>query len=383
MKAKSITGISIEEIQSELERATTDGFRPTLGLVFVPSSIDYRNIRQLLDKKGVAIFGANTPDRIMDQGIEHDLPSILLLDLDPQYFRIVLEEIPMNDYEGFVETARNIARTGLDSFSRPAFIVTLSKIELPGEALAEGILSVAGEGAPIIGGVCGGKPYWEDHAVFNNETQSNQAIICLIIDQDHVEVKGLAVSGWKAVGTPKTVTRSEGNWVYTIDDEPALEMLIKYTGIEVNLDDSDDLLRQIGNPYPLQVMLPNGSPVMKPPIMFNKENGAIYCGGHISKGAKIRFSLPPDFDIVEKVIDSARDLKKGALPVADALIAFSCVGRQVTLGPLIEEEISGLTEVWKVPMAGYFSLGEFGTPEGGKADFHGTTCSWVALKEKN
>jgi small ligand-binding sensory domain FIST len=33
-------------------------------------------------------------------------------------------------------------------------------------------------------------------------------------------------------------------------------------------------------------------------------------------------------------------------------------------------------------MTGYFSLGEFGAVKGGKATFHGTTCSWVALKEK-
>jgi small ligand-binding sensory domain FIST len=106
------------------------------------------------------------------------------------------------------------------------------------------------------------------------------------------------------------------------------------------------------------------------------------CGGHIPEGAKIRFSLPPDFDIVVTVIESARNLKEQTLPEADALLIFSCIGRQVTLGPLIDEEIKGLNEVWNIPMTGYFSLGEFGAVKGGKATFHGTTCSWVALKEK-
>jgi small ligand-binding sensory domain FIST len=82
------------------------------------------------------------------------------------------------------------------------------------------------------------------------------------------------------------------------------------------------------------------------------------------------------------VIESAREVKERAMPEADALLVFSCIGRQVTLGPLIDEEINGLNDVWKVPMTGYFSLGEFGATEGGKPTFHGTTCSWVALKEK-
>jgi hypothetical protein len=33
-------------------------------------------------------------------------------------------------------------------------------------------------------------------------------------------------------------------------------------------------------------------------------------------------------------------------------------------------------------MIGFFSLGEFGRVANGKLEFHGTTVSWAALKEK-
>ncbi|MBK9569735.1 MAG: hypothetical protein IPO53_07295 [Chitinophagaceae bacterium] len=36
--------------------------------------------------------------------------------------------------------------------------------------------------------------------------------------------KGVATCGWKAMGTAKTVTKSEGNRLYTIDDIPVLEL---------------------------------------------------------------------------------------------------------------------------------------------------------------
>lgn len=382
MKAKTITGKSAGEIQSALQQCRADGLEPTLGFVFVPTGFDYPGIVKVLDENGISIFGANTPDKFTDQGMENDAATILLLDLDPAYFRIVLKSFPTIDYESGVKTAQDIARTGKELYDRPAFIVSGSQFEIPGEAIVEGFLSVAGEEVPVMGGFSGGKPYWSDHIVFSNNEQSRQGIICLIVDQDRVEVQGLAVSGWKPAGTLKTVTHSKGNWVYTIDDEPALNVLLKFTGVKIDLEDSDDLLRQIGNPHPLQVISQEGSPVMKPPMLFNRETGAIMCGGQIPEGAQIRFSLPPDFDIVETVIDSARELKERVLPEADALLVFSCIGRQVTLGPLIDEEIDGLNEVWKAPMIGYFSLGEFGATQGGKATFHGTTCSWVALKEK-
>jgi hypothetical protein len=381
MNAKIITGKNPEDIRSALEGAAKNEFHPTLGVVFVPSHFDFEGIVKVLDEHNVAVFGANTPDKFTDQGMENDAATILLMDLDPAYFRIVIKSLPVSDYEAGVNTGREIGQIGCSQFKRPAFILSVAQAEVPGEALVEGFLSGAGDDTQVVGGFSGGKPYWSDHAVFTNKIQSRDGVICLIFDQDRVDVHGLAVSGWKPVGTPKTVTRSEGNWVYTIDDEPALDVLLRFTGAKVDINESDDLLMQIGT-YPLQIIGNEGGPAMKPPLMFNKETGAVLCGGQIPEGAKIRFSLPPDFDIVETVIESARDVKEQGLPEADALLIFSCIGRQMSLGPLIDEEINGLNEIWKVPMTGYFSLGEFGATKGGKATFQGTTCSWVALKEK-
>lgn len=382
MKAKTITGKTPEAIRSELDQVIDTGYEPTLGMVFLPSGFASSDIAEMLDDSGIAVFGANTPDIFTDQGLLNDEGAVLLMDLDPEFFRVVLRSFPSGNYDSAKEIAHDIARIGCESFDRPAFIISVSQMEVPGEAIAEGFLSGAGEDVTLIGGISGGSPFWSDHIVFNNKEQYHHGIICLVIDQDHVELNGLAVSGWKPAGALKTVTESVGNWVHTIDNEPALDVLLRFTGTNLDMDDHDDLLRQIGNPHPFQVTPQEGNPVMKPPIQFNRETGAILCGGHIPEGAKIRFSLPPDFDIVETVIESATDRREKELPEADALLIFSCIGRQMTLGPLIDEEVNGLNSVWKVSMAGYFSLGEFGAVKEGKATFHGTTCSWVALREK-
>ncbi len=42
-----------------------------------------------------------------------------------------------------------------------------------------------------------------------------------LLSEDKIAVKGIATCGWQAIGT--TVTKSEGNIVYTIDDKPALD----------------------------------------------------------------------------------------------------------------------------------------------------------------
>ncbi|MDW3651181.1 MAG: FIST C-terminal domain-containing protein [Bacteroidia bacterium] len=381
MKAKSIYGPNPDEIKTAFEQAMVDGFQPTLAVVFMPVELGHTEIVQFLKKRDIAIFGANTPGKFTDRGLASNEVVILLMDLNPDFFRIVVEEV--DSYEQAFEKAQLIAQSGLENFSRPAFILSAASYnDTPLSVLAEGITSIAGKNATLIGGMAGGKPVLNECLVFSHEQESDKGIISLIIDQDKVEVADLAVSGWKPAGTPKIVTKSEGAWIITIDDQPALDMLVKFTGLELNLDDQKDIFQQIGSLYPLQIIQSKGSPVMNPPMMVNRENGAVLFGFPIQQGSQVLFSLPPDFEVVETVVESAHVVKKTRLPEADAMLIFSCIGRLSNLGPLIEEELDGLRDVWGVPMVGFFSLGEFGTPIGGNAGHHGTTCSWVAFKEK-
>jgi hypothetical protein len=97
----------------------------------------------------------------------------------------------------------------------------------------------------------------------------------------------------------------------------------------------------------------------------------------------VRFSLPPDFDVVEKVISNCRELKKQEMPEADAIVVFSCAGRQWALGPMIQQEMGGINEIWNVPMAGMFSNAELARATGGNLEMHNLTTCVVALKEKH
>ena len=118
------------------------------------------------------------------------------------------------------------------------------------------------------------------------------------------------------------------------------------------------------------------------PIGYDKEKQALICESDVLQGSSLRFSTPPDFDIIETVIDKAEKLKTDQNAEADALLIFSCAGRLSALGPMAQQENEGLQKVWNVPMAGFYTYGEYGKGINGKHEFHSTTCSWVALKEK-
>jgi hypothetical protein len=117
-------------------------------------------------------------------------------------------------------------------------------------------------------------------------------------------------------------------------------------------------------------------------MSIDHNENAIAFDLEIAEGTKLWFSMPPDFDIVEEIIDEAKQLKNSNQLDADALLIFSCAGRQPVLGPLVTAENEGLHEVWKKPMAGFFTYGEYGRAKKGKQEFHSGACCWVAIKEK-
>ena len=94
-------------------------------------------------------------------------------------------------------------------------------------------------------------------------------IVVLVLDEKKIQIKGRATHGWKAVGTPKTVTKSEGNHVFTVDDVPVLEMTKKYGGLNELTEENKNQLAEISTNFPLQLQREKGDPVMRPGLVVN------------------------------------------------------------------------------------------------------------------
>ena len=82
MKAKSIKGISPEEIKLELAQSLIDGFKPTLAIVFISIKQNHINLCSILDDAGIAVFGASTNGEFIDEDTMSGSIAILLLDMN-------------------------------------------------------------------------------------------------------------------------------------------------------------------------------------------------------------------------------------------------------------------------------------------------------------
>jgi len=380
MKAKSIKGNSLEEIKTALQQSMSEGFKPTLAFVFISIKQQRDEISAMLDAEGISIFGATSGGEFIDGDIGHGSIAILLLDMDRSNFTILFEDYGGKDPEVL---AAAMATKATEQFKNPSFILCYSVEVALGLALGEPIIraieSVAGKDIIIWGGGAGDDLAFIETVVFSNHQSTKKGIILLVMDGDKIQVNGIAASGQKAVGTEKTITKSKDNWIQEIEHQPAAEMVLKYLGLNLTQEEAETFNPGI---IVFSVSREKGDPVLRSSGVFNWSTKSIAINGSIKEGDKIRLTLPPDFEILEVVSKNAEKMKQSEIPNPDALLMFSCVGRLGEFGPMAGDEIEGVRNVFNVPMAGFFTYGEFGRATNGNNEFHNNTCCWVALKEK-
>jgi small ligand-binding sensory domain FIST len=112
----------------------------------------------------------------------------------------------------------------------------------------------------------------------------------------------------------------------------------------------------------------------------NKDKSITY-SGTVPEGAKVRFSMPPGSEIIDYAIEQMTEFNQ-QIPISDAVVLFSCKGRHIALGQMVEYEISSIRKLWNVPLVGFFTFGEIGPVPQGRCDFHGYTLVPVLIYEK-
>ncbi len=381
MKAKSIKGETPEEIKSSLHEISNTDFNPTLGFVFVGINQNIEAITKVFEEERIQIVGATTSGEIGDGTTLDYSISVLLLDLNKDYFQILREEI---DADGYRKASATIAKRSQDFFEESAFIVLGSGVhqDLYLEQLLNGFVDVLGEHVAVYGGMSDDHFNWKQSFVFTDNGKSTHAVVAVAFDSGKVELQGVATCGWRAIGTGKKITKSSNNTVFEIEGVNALELVAKYAGIKDIPESFYDLHVELNQSLQIELQRKKRNPILRTGIV-NMEDGSINFMGKMDEGAEIKFCLLPDLDAIDESIDSNQTLRETKMPDADAVLIFMCAGRLFSFGPEIKREVEGIKKVWgNIPIAGFFSQGEFCKTVEGQLDAYNLNTVCVALKEK-
>ncbi|HEY9343272.1 MAG TPA: FIST N-terminal domain-containing protein [Hanamia sp.] len=381
MLAKNIYGENIDEIKSKFSKAVEDispggqVFSPTVAIVFCSIKQDRKALTDFFNEKQIDIFGCTTAGEVLDSEIFEEHTIVMLLDMQKDNYKIFCEA-SADTYK----VSNDLARFAKATFSNPSIIVVSSGLTIDAEQIIKGVKDFDNK-IPLYGGLAGDDLTMKASYVFSNHYESSNGLIALVIDNDKVKITGLATSGWDNIGVEKTITKSEGNVVYTIDDEPAVDVFVKFFQFTDSIYNRSEIIAMNFAQYPLQLQKENGNVVLRSPLMVDIDKKALIFAGGIPQGSKVQFSVPPGFDLIDKTAESVSTLKN-IISDPDAVILFSCKARHLALGPIMEDEAGKVRSIWNKPLIGFFTYGEIGTAKDSVCDFHNATCSLVLLEEK-
>lgn len=263
-----------------------------------------------------------------------------------------------------------------------AVFVLSDGLHVNGTALVEGLGGALPDGVSITGGLAGDGARFERTWILDRAQPRERHVSAVGLYGEHVRVTHGCDGGWSDFGPERRITRSEGNVLYELDGQPALDLYKTYLGERAAGLPGTALL------FPLAIKRPGatGDALVRTILGIDEAARSMTFAGDMPEGAVARLMRTSN----ERLIDSAshavaqasRGTTGGRAPL---VISVSCVGRRLVLGERTDEEVE--TVVDGSPGAaghvGFYSYGEISPALGGSgvSELHNQTMTVTVLDE--
>lgn len=352
-------------------------FKPNLALAFVSVSLKIPVIMDAFSESGISLIGCTTAGEILFDK-ERDLVSekggvFILMETTKEYLDIGIVDALSSDFK----TGRAVGDLINNAFTNSSALIFSSGILRDGTALTKGINDTLDKTTRVFGAMAGDDLNFKKSFVFTEKKISEDGIAYLVFNSDKIEINGMTVCGWQGIGAGFIISKTDGNYIYEINNKPALDFIVEYLNI------SEDDLPLSSLEYSFMIKDESIPQTFRIITGYNKEKKYLVTSGRIKEGEKVSFSVSSGFSILSKTREETmRFYEKHSN--ADLLFLFSSVSRNVSLGPLVTTEIKLAPLKWKTPLIGMFSYGEWGTVEETKKPiFYNQSFTLVTIKEIN
>lgn len=249
-----------------------------------------------------------------------------------------------------------------------------------GSAYVEALDNALPTGVVITGGLAGDGERFEHTWVLYDGRISSGQMAAVGFYGDSIHVAHGSRGGWDLLGPERQVTRSEGNVLYSLDGQPALDVYKKYLG------DRAEGLPATGLLFPLAIRNEEETDglTVRTILGVDEERRSITFAGDVPEGCMVKL-MRANFD---RLVDGAASAAEG-VQLDDYLggpalcVAISCVGRRLVLGPRVEEEIEAVKDSLPADVAqiGYYSYGEISPLASGRCNLHNQTMTLTLIWE--
>ncbi len=304
------------------------------------------------------VIGCTTSGEIMDTEIYDESLCVTAIEWEKTPVCLVSENISFfaDSRDAGAKLAAKLDKKDL----KHVFVLSDGQ-HVNGTLLVEGISAQLPEGVVLTGGLAGDDDRFEETWVWHNDRVESGLIVLCGLYGDAIRIGHGSLGGWDTFGPDRKITRSEGNVLYELDNQSALELYKQYLGEHASELPASALR------FPLSVHSEGEDQgVVRTILNINEEDQSMVFAGDMPEGSYARL-MHANFD---RLIDGANNAAEQALESlcgqaneasqAELGILISCVGRRLVLKQQAEEELDSVRDVLadQCALCGFYSYGE-------------------------
>ncbi len=325
-----------------------------------------------------ALLGCSTAGEITSAGVDDGSCTFTALSFDRvRLTRGHTELAGMTDsFAAGERLARLIAAPDLRSV-----LLFGPGVQVNGSGLVDGMTSVLGSAIPITGGLAGDGGAFARTYTLAGERVSERAVAAVGLCGEALRFAHGSFGGWEPFGLPRKVTRCEGNVLYALDGEPALEVYRRYLGSHARDLPASGLLF----PFAMLGRDQDSVGLIRTILGIDEAAGSLTLAGEIDPEGYLKLMHATTDKLVggaEAAAGAARDM---LVANGEGLaILVSCVGRKLVMGSRVDEEVEAVSSVFghKAVLTGFYSYGEISPfSPGASCKLHNQTMTVTYLGE--
>lgn len=322
------------------------------------------------------IFGS-TAGEIMGITVIEEAVSVLAIEFERSSFVVKTDNIFNYDKDS-AAIGKALSLQMPQQNLKHLFVISEGSF-VSGSSLIRGVERNLENIVPMTGGLCGDDSRFEKTLASYKEDPKEGEIVLIGFYGDTLEISFASHGGWMGFGPERTITKSEGNVLYEIDEQPALDLYKKYLGDRVKKFAESTLM------YPLNVIAPGKEhAVVRTILSIDEENKAMIFGDEIPQNSKVQLMMASANGIATGAHFAAKQAMQNRNTKPQLVMPVSCIGRKLVLSQRMEEEAELIREIVgeDAVISGFYSYGEIAPFHGSDAcEMHNQTMTLTLISE--
>jgi hypothetical protein len=379
MKIQQVSTNDTKLLSSQLQPLA--GLNPNLVLVFATPEFFAAGGEDQLFRQcfpNAELLGCSTAGEVVVSGVQEK--SIVVTAISFETTQVISASTELENMADSFSAGRQLAEL-LAVPDLRAVLVLGQGVSINGSALVEGMTEVLGTAIPITGGLAGDNGAFVKTYTLGSCGVSSRNIVAIGLAGQKLHVGHGSYGGWEPFGPVRKVTRCNGNVLYELDGERALDIYKRYLGEYANDLPASGLL------FPFAMLDQDLATIglIRTILGMDEQQGSLTLAGEIQQGGYLKLMHASTDTLVDGAEAAARAVTEmSSLPSPALAILVSCVGRKLVMGERIDEEIEVVADVLgkTTTLTGFYSYGEISPfSPAGSCKLHNQTMTITTFAE--